>query len=231
MAKFYLTTSIVYTNAAAHIGYAMELIEADVLARYHRQRGDEVHFLTGTDEHGTKIQRAAETAGLPPQTYVDSMTETYVTLAKTLNISNNQFIRTSDPEHKKAAQQLWQACAKDIYKADYEGWYCVGCETFYTDTEVPDHVCPIHKKPLEKVKEDNYFFKLSAYTEPIKAAILADELLIRPESRKNEILALLDRGLEDISISRDIKQLSWGVPVPGDKTQVMYVWFDALANY
>jgi methionyl-tRNA synthetase len=231
MAKYYVTTSIVYTNAAPHIGYAMELIQADVLARYHRQAGDDVWLLTGTDEHGTKIQRAAEAANKTPQTYVDEMSATYQQLTKTLNISNNQFIRTTHPDHKKAAQALWKICAHDIYKADYEGWYCVGCETFYTDIDVPDHICPIHKKPLEKIKEQNYFFKLSAYTDQIKDLIQRDQLLIRPLSRKNEILALLNRGLEDISISRDKQQLSWGVPVPGDDAQVMYVWFDALANY
>lgn len=231
MAKFYITTSIVYTNATPHIGYAMELMQADAMARYHRQKGEEVRFLTGTDEHGTKIKRAAEAAGQTPQAYVDHMSQTYADLTKTLGISNDQFIRTSDKDHKAAAQALWKACAKDIYKAQYEGWYCVGCETFYTELDVPDHVCPIHKKALEQVKEENYFFKLSAYTGKIKELILSDQLLVKPASRKNEILALLERGLDDISVSRDVKQLTWGVPVPGDESQVMYVWFDALANY
>ncbi len=231
MAKFYITTSIAYTNAQPHIGYAMELIQADVLARHHRQRGDEVWFLTGTDEHGTKIKRSADEAGKTPQQYTDEVSETFKALTKTLGISNDQFIRTTNADHKKAAGALWKACAKDIYKADYEGWYCVGCETFYTETDVPDHVCPIHKKPLEQVKEQNYFFKLSNYTEQVKELITSDQLLVRPTARKNEILALLERGLEDISISRDKKQLSWGVEVPGDTDQVMYVWFDALTNY
>ena len=231
MPKFYITTSIVYTNSVPHIGYAMELIQADVLARYHRQKGDDVWFLTGTDEHGTKIKRAAAAAGQEPQAYVDAMSEVYKQLTTTLGISNDQFIRTSDPHHKAAAQALWKAAAKDIYKASYEGWYCVGCETFYTDIDVPDHICPIHKHPLEQIKEENYFFKLSAYTDSIKALIAADKLLVQPASRKNEIMALLERGLDDISVSRDKKQLDWGVPVPGDDSQVMYVWFDALANY
>lgn len=231
MAKFYITTSIVYTNAVPHIGYAMELMQADTIARYRRQKGDQVHFLTGTDEHGTKIKRAAEAAQQTPQHYVDSMSQVYVELTKSLGISNDQFIRTSNADHKAAAQALWKACAKDIYKANYEGWYCVGCETFYTDIDVPDHVCPIHKKALEQVKEENYFFKISAYTTKIKELIATDQLLVRPATRKNEILALLERGLEDISISRDVKQLTWGIPVPGDDSQVMYVWFDALANY
>jgi methionyl-tRNA synthetase len=231
MAKFYITTSIAYSNAAPHIGFAMELIQGDVLARYHRQQGDDVWYLTGTDEHGTKIKRAAEEAGKEPQAYVDAMGEVFKGLTTALNVSTNQFIRTTDPAHKKAAEHFWKACAKDIYKGPYEGWYCVGCETFYTDIDVPDHVCPIHKTKLEKVKEENYFFKLSAYTEQIKEIIKTDKLLVRPATRKNEILALLDRGLEDISISRDKKQLTWGVPVPGDDSQVMYVWFDALTNY
>jgi methionyl-tRNA synthetase len=231
MAKFYVTTSIAYSNAAPHIGYAMELIQADVLARYHRGKGEDVWFLTGTDEHGTKIKRAAEDAGKDPQTYVDQMSTGFKNLAADLNVSTNQFIRTTDEIHRKAAQEFWKVCAKDIYKAEYEGWYCVGCETFYTDTDVPNHICPIHKVKLEKIKEENYFFKLSAYNDEIKRLITSDELLVRPVSRKNEILALLDRGLEDISISRDKKQLSWGIPVPGDANQVMYVWFDALTNY
>lgn len=229
--KYYITTSIAYTNATPHIGYAMELIQADVLARYRRQRGDEVWFLTGTDEHGTKIKRAAEEAGKTPQAYVDEMTARFEELTKNLNLSNDQFIRTTNPDHKKAAQALWNSCSHDIYKAEYEGWYCVGCETFYTETDVPDRICPIHKKPLEHVKEQNYFFKLSAYTDKIKELIESDQLSITPQARKNEILSLLSRGLEDISVSRDKKQLTWGVEVPGDSDQVMYVWFDALANY
>jgi len=140
-------------------------------------------------------------------------------------------VRSTDPAHEKVAQALWKACEKDIYKAKYEGWYCVGCETFYTEIDVPDHICPIHKKPIEKVAEENYFFKLSAYTDQIKELIRTDKLLIRPALRKNEIMALLEKGLEDISISRDKKQLTWGVPVPGDDSQVMYVWFDALGFY
>jgi methionyl-tRNA synthetase len=178
MAKFYITTSIAYANAAPHIGYAMELIQGDVLARYHRQKGDDVWYLTGTDEHGTKIKRAAEEAGKEPQAYVDQMSTGFKQLATTLDVSTDQFIRTSDPEHKKASQLLWKACAHDIYKSSYEGWYCVGCETFYTDIDVPDHVCPIHKTPLEKIKEENYFFKLSAYTDQIKQLITSDQLLI-----------------------------------------------------
>ncbi len=229
--KFYVTTASAYTNAGPHIGYAMELILGDVLARYHRQKGDEVWYVTGTDEHGTKIKRAADAAGIAPKTFTDQVSQLFRDLAPALTVATDQFVRSTDPAHEKAAQKLWKACAHDIYKAKYEGYYCVGCETFYTELDVPDHVCPIHKTPLEKVAEENYFFKLSAYTDQLKALISSDKLYIRPQSRKNEILALLDRGLDDISISRDKKQLTWGVPVPGDPDQVMYVWFDALGFY
>lgn len=231
MSKFYVTTSIAYANSTPHIGYAMEVIQADALARYHRQHGDAVRFVTGTDEHGQKIAQAAEANGQKPQQFVDQTSQSFRNLSALLNLSNDLFIRTSDAAHQKASQALWEACAKDIYKKAYEGWYCVQCETFYTLTEVPDKVCPIHKKDLELVKEENYFFKLSAYSKPIAEAISSGRLQVHPDSRKNEILALLERGLEDISISRDAKKLSWGIPVPGDKTQVMYVWFDALTNY
>ena len=231
MAKFYITTSIAYTNSTPHIGYAMELIQADVLARYHRQRGDDVWFLTGTDEHGAKIDRAAAAAGTTPQAFVDNLSKSFEDLKAILNLSNDQFIRTTDPEHKKAAQTLWKACQDDIYKADYEGDYCVDCETFYTSNDAPGGKCPVHGKALERQKQVNYFFKLSKYSNQIRDLVQNDTLKIVPVSRKNEILALLERGLEDISISREKSQLTWGVPVPGDADQVMYVWFDALTNY
>jgi len=231
MPKFYVTTASAYTNGAPHIGYAMELIQGDVLARYHRQKGDDVWYVTGTDEHGTKIKRAADEAGKTPKEYTDGISQLFRDLGPALTVSTDQFVRSTDPAHEAVAQALWKACAKDIYKAKYEGWYCVGCETFYTEIDVPDHICPIHKKPIEKIAEENYFFKLSAYTSQIKELISSDKLLIRPALRKNEIMALLEKGLEDISISRDRKQLTWGVPVPGDDSQVMYVWFDALGFY
>src|SRR5262249_28862473 len=144
---------------------------ADVLARYHRQHGEEVYFLTGTDEHGLKIARAAADAGQSPEKYIEPIKDGFKDLAKLVNASPDQFIRTTDPDHQKRVQALWKACAHDIYKKDYEGWYCTGCEAFYTLTEVPDRICPIHKKPLELVKESNYFFKLSAYTDRVKEAI------------------------------------------------------------
>lgn len=229
--KFYVTTSIPYVNAEPHIGFAMELIQADVLARYHREQGDDVKFLTGVDEHGLKIARAAADASLTPEAFIEPIKNAYNDLTSLLNTSPNGFIRTTDPHHKEAVQGFWKACAKDIYKADYEGLYCVGCELFYTENEVPDKVCPIHRRPLELVKESNYFFKLSAYTERIKVEITSGRYEVVPEKRRNEILALLERGLDDISISRDRAKLNWGAPVPGDDSQVMYVWFDALTNY
>ena len=231
MSKFYVTTSIPYVNGLPHIGFAMELIQADVLARYHRQSGDDVWFVTGTDEHGVKIARAAEEAKTTPQKYIEPFKDAFKQLAEQVNARPDQFIRTTDAAHQKSAQALWKACAKDIYKSTYEGWYCVGCELFYTEQELPERICPIHKAPLELVKEDNYFFKLSEYTDRVRTAINSGRYEIVPEIRRNEILALLDRGLEDISISRDKSKLSWGVPVPGDPDQVMYVWFDALPNY
>ena len=231
MSKFYVTTSIAYTNSTPHIGYAMELIQADVLARFHRQRGDDVWFLTGTDEHGAKIDRAAAAAGKTPQLFVDELSQAFRDLKSILNLSTDQFVRTTDSDHKKAAQTLWKACAADIYKADYEGNYCVDCELFYTSSDAPEGKCPVHQSMLESQKQSNYFFRLSKYSDQIRELIQKDTLKIVPVSRKNEILALLERGLEDISISREKSQLTWGIPVPGDSDQVMYVWFDALTNY
>lgn len=231
MAKFYVTTSIAYTNGPPHIGYAMELIQADVLARYHRQQGDDVWFATGTDEHGQKVAQAAADEKLEPQQYVDKVSKAFQDLAPLLDVSNDDFVRTTQPAHIKAAQAFWKLCEADIYKKEYEGWYCVRDEIFYTPTEASDKKCPVHHDALEQVKEENYFFKLSKYTKQVKEAVASDKLRIVPATRKNEIMALLESGLEDISISRDHKRLSWGIPVPGDKTQVMYVWFDALTNY
>jgi methionyl-tRNA synthetase len=187
--------------------------------------------MSRSDEHGLKIARAAAEAGKAPADYIEPIKDGFKDLAKLINASPDQFIRTTAPEHIKAVQAFWKACAHDIYKHEYQGWYCVGCELFYTLTEVPDKVCPIHKTPLELVKEENYFFKLSTYTGKVKEAITSGAYEVVPESRKNEILALLNSGLEDISISRDKSKLSWGVPVPGDDSQIMYVWFDALPNY
>lgn len=228
---YYVTTSIAYANAEPHIGFALEQVQADVLARYHRQKGEQVFFVTGTDEHGTKIHRVAGEAGKHPKEFVDHISSKFQALSKELHLSHDRFIRTTEPEHKKAAQALWQACKEDIYKSSYDGLYCVGCEAYYSPKDAAGDICPIHKTPLEKLTEQNYFFRLSKYTAEIKNLITQDVLKIVPTSRKNEILGLLEQGLEDISISRNKSKLPWGIEVPEDETQVMYVWFDALANY
>jgi methionyl-tRNA synthetase len=231
--KFYITTAIAYTNAEPHIGFALELLQADVLARYHRLTGDETYFLTGTDEHGSKIAQAAEKHGKDTQEFVDEIAQLFINLCSKLNISNDDFIRTSDKKrHWPAAQKIWQKLASkgDLYKKDYEGLYCVGCESLKKRSDLEDGLCPIHKTEPQVVKEENWFFKLSRYTSAIKDKIERDELKIVPTSRKNEIINLLDDA-EDVSFSRPIASLKWGIPVPGDDTQIMYVWADALTNY
>jgi methionyl-tRNA synthetase len=233
MSTFYVTTSIPYVNADPHIGFAMELLYADVLARAARQRGDEVIFCTGTDEHGGKIAEKAAELGLKPKEYADQISKRFADLTEVLNVSNDRFIRTTDKGHEQRSQLVWKALKDQIYKGKYEGWYCTGDEAFFTETEVKANngVCPNHNRPYEKIEEENYFFKLSAHGPQIKAAIEAGEFTIVPETRRNEILAVIDRGLDDISISRPKEKISWGVPVPGDAHQVMYVWFEALLNY
>lgn len=233
MNKFYISTAIAYVNAAPHVGFALELCQADAIARYHRLRGSEVYFLTGTDEHGTKIQQTAAEAGITPQELADKNSQLFIDLCAKLNISNNNFVRTTETMHKKGAQKIWEKLAEagDLYEKEYEGLYCVGCEAFMLEKDLIDGLCPIHKKSLTSLKEKNYFFKLSKYSEKIKELILSDTLLIRPESRRKEFLNVLEEGLQDVSFSRPKKTLSWGVPVPGDETQVMYVWCDALTNY
>jgi len=231
--KFYVTTSIAYVNAKPHAGYAMELVQADVLARYHRLAGDDVFFLTGTDEHGMKLVQTASEQGITPKELVDTNAEHFRALTKTLNVSNDHFVRTTDEGHKKGAQALWKKLveAGDVYKDSYEGLYCVGCEAFVLEKDLIDGKCPNHNREPERLKEENYFFRLSKYSEKIGQMILSDELKVVPESRKNEILSVIKDGLRDVSFSRPKKVLSWGVPVPDDDDQVMYVWCDALSNY
>jgi len=232
--KFYVTTAIDYVNARPHIGHAFEKVQADVLTRYHRSLGDEVFFLTGTDEHGAKIVRAAEDAGIPIKKFVDKNTKVFQGLIKALNISNDYFIRTSDKKvHWPGAIKMWGALAAsgDIYKKKYKGLYCVGHEAFVTRKDLQDGKCALHKKEPEVIEEENYFFRLSKYTKQIERAIKSDKFRIVPNASKNELLRLLEQGLEDVSFSRPSKDLSWGVPVPGDKEHTMYVWSDALTNY
>lgn len=231
--KYYITTPIYYVNAAPHIGHAYTSIAADVMARFQRLLGTEVVYLTGTDEHGQKIARAAEAAGVGPQTFVDEIAKTYHVLNAALSISNTDFIRTSEPRHILGAQKFWEAAAAagDIYKKKYEGLYCVACEQFYIPKDLTEGLCPVHARAPELLQEENYFFRLSKYTEALIKHFDAHRDFVFPESRWKEMRAILDEGLEDISISRSCEKLTWGIPVPDDDSQVMYVWFDALTNY
>ncbi|HUP26518.1 MAG TPA: methionine--tRNA ligase [Candidatus Limnocylindrales bacterium] len=231
--NYLVTTSLPYVNGDPHIGFAMELVQADVLARSARALKKSVLFTTGTDEHGGKIAEKAKEAGLEPKAFADQVSEAFREVAKSLNISNDRFIRTTDVGHEQRAQLIWQALKKDIYKGNYTGWYCTGCEAFVTEAVAKDNkgVCPNHNKPYEKIEEENYFFKLSAYAPQIQQHIQNGSFRVIPATKKHEILNVIKDGLEDISISRPKDKISWGIPVPGDNNQVMYVWFEALMNY
>jgi len=233
MSKYYVTTSIPYANANPHIGFAMEAIEADFLARYHRMLGDDVYFLTGTDEHGMKIHDTAEELGKTPQEHVDAIASKNKELKELLNLSYDDFIRTTSDRHKKGAQKLWMKLVEsdDIYKDKYEGFYCKGCEAYVTEKDLEDGKCPTHKKEVEKFSEENYYFKLSKYSEKIVELIEKGELKVEPEFRKREFLNVAKEGLHDVSFSRPKDKLSWGVEVPNDPEHTMYVWCDALSNY
>lgn len=233
MKKFYITTSIPYVNAAPHIGHAMEFVQADAIARYHRLIGDKVYFLSGTDENALKNVQSAEEKGIKVQDLVKTNSDNFLNVAKRLNVSIDDFIRTTEKRHFEGASKFWSSCKpEDIYKKSYEGLYCLGCETFYTEKDLVDGLCPEHKKAPELVSEENYFFKLSNYQEYLEELISTNKLKIVPDFRKNEILAFIRGGLEDFSISRSVKRAKgWGIPVPNDNSQIIYVWFDALTNY
>ena len=233
MNKYFISTAIPYVNADPHIGFALELIQADVLARHNRQVGDQVFFVTGTDENALKNIQAAEKAGEDVKKFVDERARTFKKLTEALNISNDDFMRTTEERHIRGAQKFWQACkSEDIYKKSYKGLYCVGCEEFKTQKDLIEGVCPEHRTKPEIVEEENYFFKLSKYQDKLLKLVESDELKITPSSRKNEILEFIRGGLEDFSISRSRERAkNWGIPVPGDDSQIMYVWFDALTNY
>ena len=233
MSNFYITTSIPYVNGEPHIGHALEFVCADVVARYMRQYKTPVLFSAGTDEHGGKIAEKAAELKITPKALADKMSQSFAQLLKDLNISNDRFIRTTDPNHEKTAEFIWKSLAGHIYKAAYTGWYCTGHEEFFTEVVVKANngVCPDHNRPYEKIQEENYFFKLGAFASKIKEAIEADAFRVVPQSRKHEILNVINSGLEDVSISRPKEKMSWGIPVPGDPSQVMYVWFEALMNY
>ncbi|MSR74572.1 MAG: methionine--tRNA ligase [Planctomycetes bacterium] len=230
--RYYLTTAIDYVNSRPHLGTAYEKITADVIARYQRGCGNEVRFLMGNDEHSQKVAAAGRKEGLTPLEWCDRMEGVFRSAWSALEIQPDVFIRTSEPRHREAVQALAQRIkdAGDFYEGEYEGWYCVGCEAFKRDEDLKDGLCPDHanRKP-EWLKEKNWFFRLSRWCEPLKAHFAANPSFVLPESRRNELLALLDRGLEDISVSRT--GTDWGIPFPFDERVVVYVWFDALINY
>ena len=230
---FYITTPIYYPNDVPHIGHAYTSVAADFVARYHRLRGEEVLHLTGTDEHGLKLQRAAESAGVDPQTWVDEMAPRWKDVWARLEIAYDDYIRTTEPRHEKAVQRLLTAVHEngrdDIYLGTYEGLYCVSCEAYYTEDELMDGMCPIHGTPVERMVEENYFFRLSAYAERLLEHYERHPKAVQPETRRNEVLSLIRGGLQDFSISRTT--FRWGIPLPWDPNHVCYVWFDALTNY
>lgn len=230
--KFFITTAIPYVNDRPHVGHALEMVQTDVLARYHRLKGEDVFFLTGTDENALKNVRAAIEEGVSTRELVDRNAEIFRSLKGVLNLSWDDFIRTTEGRHVKGAQKLWLACKKDMYKKKYRGFYCVGCEEFKKEDELENNMCQDHKRVVELIDEENYFFALSRYQEKIRELIETDRVSIIPESRRNEMLAFIAQGLEDFSISRSIERShGWGIPVPEDQNQIMYVWFDALSNY
>ena len=232
MRKVYITTAIPYVNGTPHIGHAMDYCLADVCARYHTMIGDEVRMQAGADEHGGKIFQKAADLGVSVEKYVAENTKKFQDFIHKLGVSYTDFVRTTDVAHEKSCQEIWKRLEDHIYKAKYEGWYCTGCERFITEKEYEENagVCPDHQKPYERLKEENYYFRIADFKEQIKNAIESGEMEILPEFRKKEILKLLADS-PDVSISRPREQLTWGVPVPDDETQVMYVWIDALANY
>lgn len=234
--KFYITTPIYYVNDIPHIGHTTTTIAADIIARYHRLLGEDVFFLTGTDEHGAKVAEEAKKMGLSPLAFADKVSHTFADIWPKLNISHDYFIRTTNPKHKQVVQEIIQKIYDrgDIYKARYEGLYCVGCEKFITTAELVDDKCPLHpNKELEKQSEENYFFKLKKYAPLLIKAIENENdknhYKISPEAKKQEILSKLKAGVPDLSISR--ANVAWGIPIPWDQIQTIYVWFDALLNY
>ena len=234
--SFYLSTPIYYVNDAPHIGHAYTTTAGDVITRWHRQRGEKVWFLTGTDEHGTKVQRTAEANNFKPQDWADKLVkEAWLPVLKTINAANDDFIRTTSDKHKIGVQKFWQV-VKDrgfVYEGSYEGPYCVGCEEFKLPGDIKQEngqdICPIHSKPVEMLKEKNWFFKLKEFQQPLIDHYTKNPQAIQPQSAYNEVMSFLKLGLEDISMSRSA--VSWGIELPWDKNQVVYVWFDALLNY
>lgn len=232
--EFYITISIPYANGRPHIGNALEYVIADAIARYQRLFNHRtLRFSIGNDEHGTKIARNAKKQGLEPQVYVDNNVAYFYQLARDLNIGYTDYIRTTQARHEKTVQYIWQKLLPYIYKGNYQGWYCAGCEAFVTEREYQQHagICPDHQSPYEKISEENYYFKASHFSDKVLELVDNDTLKIVPQSRKKEFLALVKEGIPDVSISRPTKTLSWGIRVPDDSSQTLYVWMDALPNY
>jgi len=232
MGRFYATTPIYYVNDVPHLGTAYTTVVTDALRRFHQVVGDETFMLTGTDEHGLKIEREAMAAGLAPKEFCDRISARFREAWPKLDVAADRFIRTTDPDHEAFVAELWKKIEArgDLYLDTYEDWYCVGCESFKTEKELePGNVCPIHKKPVERVKEETYFFRLSKWEKPLLDLFERRPELIQPATRRNEVLAFVQGGLKDLSVSRT--SFSWGIPVPGNPKHVMYVWFDALSNY
>ncbi|MEK7179129.1 MAG: methionine--tRNA ligase, partial [Patescibacteria group bacterium] len=232
--NFYITTPIFYPNANPHMGHAYTTLSCDVLARYHRLAGHDTYFLTGTDEHTEKVIQAAKEHNQDPEKYLEDVVARFKNLYKDLNISYDQFVRTSDQTvHWPGAIEMWNrlVASGDIYKGEYSGLYCVGCEAFLTEKELVDGMCPNHNKVPERVTEENYFFRLSKYALKLEQIISSDTIRIFPAARKNEALSFIKGGLDDVSFSRPKEKMSWGIPVPGDSSQTMYIWVDALSNY
>jgi methionyl-tRNA synthetase len=230
--SYYVTTPIYYVNAEPHLGHAYSTIAADVLARHMRQRGEDVFFLTGTDEHGEPVAQAAEREGIAPQELADRNAERFKALMPTIDVSNDFFIRTTDPEHVARVQEIVQTVYDNghVYEGLYEGWYCPRCAAFYTDAELlPGNRCPIHEITLEREHQENWFFRLSAFQDDLRRLYAERPDFVLPDFRRNEALSFIEAGLEDVSLSRP--KLAWGAPLPWDPGQVIYVWFDALLNY
>ncbi len=233
MGRFYVTTPIYYVNDVPHLGTAYTTVVADALRRFHLLVGDETYMLTGTDEHGQKIERQAAEMGLAPKAFCDQISARFKEAWPKLDVGYDRFIRTTDPDHEAFVADLWKKIEAngDLYLGHYEDWYCVGCEAFKTEKELeqPGNLCPLHKKPVERVKEETYFFKLSKWEKPLLDFYARHPSFIQPETRRNEVLSFVQSGLKDLSCSRT--SFSWGIPVPGNPKHVMYVWFDALSNY
>ena len=230
--EIYITTAIPYVNGAPHIGHAEDYLLADIYARYQTMQGKNVRFQAGTDEHGNKIEKKAKEQQIDIKTYVDQNSAKFQDFLSKFDIQYTDFIRTTDPSHTERVQKIWQRLEKHIYSSSYDGWYCEGCERFVTQKEHDENqgACPDHQTPYQHLTESNYYFRVSDFKDEIRAAIESGKMQILPEFRKNEVLRMLEDA-PDVSISRPVAHLKWGIPVPGDTSQVMYVWMDALTNY